>query len=207
MASQRIVSSSPSSGDHYNSETAGASCWSPRTWHLDDHAGLRAEDAAPRSNAPRDSGRPRRVQPRQEARFADPALCQLSRNSAEEPAQASSTRLVRSALRQHVANLSASRSAFYALHFTSTSPASSPSKSRYRYTFFFGASDQLGGMPQGIRTGIESPRQEAKFAGPALCQLSRNSADEPTQVSSTRPIRSALHQQVANLPASRSAFY
>ena len=32
MASQRNGSSSPSGGDHYNSEKAGASCWSPRTW-------------------------------------------------------------------------------------------------------------------------------------------------------------------------------
>ena len=43
MASQRSGSSSPSSGDYYNSETAGASCWSQRTWHLDDNLGLRAE--------------------------------------------------------------------------------------------------------------------------------------------------------------------
>ena len=37
----------------YNSETAGASCWSPRRWYMDGNLGLRAEDAAPRSNAPR----------------------------------------------------------------------------------------------------------------------------------------------------------
>ena len=43
MASRRSGSSSPSSGEHYNSQTAGASCWSPRTWHLDDNLGLRAE--------------------------------------------------------------------------------------------------------------------------------------------------------------------
>ena len=58
MASQRSGSFSPSSGDHYNSETAGASCWSPRTWHMDDNLGLRREHASPRSDAPRDSGRP-----------------------------------------------------------------------------------------------------------------------------------------------------
>ena len=71
----------------------------------------------------------------------------------------------------------------------------------------FGASDQLGVMPQGIHAGIESPRQEARFAGPALCQLLRNSAEEPTQASTTRPLRSALHQHVVHLPASSSAFY
>ena len=113
MASQRRGSSSPSSGDHYNSETAGTSCWSPRTWHIDGNLGLRAEDAAPRSNAPRDSGRQKRVRTRQEARLDGPALRQLLSNSAEEPTQASTTRLVRSSLRQHVVHLPASRSAFY----------------------------------------------------------------------------------------------
>ena len=43
MASQRSGSSSPSSGDPYNSEKAGASCWSPRTWHTNGNFGLRAE--------------------------------------------------------------------------------------------------------------------------------------------------------------------
>ena len=61
MASQRSGSSSPSSGDHYNSEKAGASCWSPRTWHMDGKFELRAEDATPRSFAP------------QRLRMADPS--------------------------------------------------------------------------------------------------------------------------------------
>ena len=56
---------------------------------------LRAEDAVPRSNAPRDSGGPRRVHPKQEARLVGPALCQLLGNTAEEPTQASTSRLVR----------------------------------------------------------------------------------------------------------------
>ena len=111
MASQGSGFSSPSSGDHYNSETAGASCWSPRTWHMDGNLGLRAEDTAPRSNAPRDSGRQERVRPRQAARLVGPALCRLLCSPAKELTQASPTRLVRSALRQHVENLPASRSA------------------------------------------------------------------------------------------------
>ena len=57
MVSQRSGSSSPSNGDHYNSKTAGASCWATRTWHMDDNLGLLAEDASPRSDAPRDPGR------------------------------------------------------------------------------------------------------------------------------------------------------
>ena len=71
----------------------------------------------------------------------------------------------------------------------------------------FGTSDQLGAMPQGIHTGIESPRQEARFAGPALCQLLRNSAEEPTQASTTRLVRSALRQHVEHLPASSPVFF
>ena len=50
------------------------------------------------------------------------------------------------------------------------------------------------------------PRQEARLVCPAFCQLSRNSAEEPTQTSTARLVRSALHQLAANLPASRSAF-
>ena len=111
MASQRSGSSSPSSGDLYSSETAEASCWSPRTWHMDGNLGLRAGDAAPRSNAPLDSGRQERVRPRQDARLVGPALCPLLYNPAKEPTRASPTRPVRSALRQPVVNLRASRSA------------------------------------------------------------------------------------------------
>ena len=40
----------------------------------------------------------------------------------------------------------------------------------------------------------------------ALHQLPRNSAEEPTRASTTRPVRSALGQHVANSPALRSAF-
>ena len=112
MASQRSGTSSPFSGYCYKRETEGASCWTPRTWHLDDNLGLRAEDAAPRSDAARDSGRSERIRPRQEARRVGPALCRLPRNPAEELTQASTTRRVRSALRQHVVNLPASPPAF-----------------------------------------------------------------------------------------------
>ena len=63
MASQRGGSSFPSRGDYCNSETAGASCWSPRTWHTY-NLGLHAEDAAPRSDVPRDSEQFERVRPR-----------------------------------------------------------------------------------------------------------------------------------------------
>ena len=57
-----------------------------------------------------DPGRPERVRPRQEARLVGPALCRLLCNPAKEPTQAPPTRLNRSALRQHVARLPASRS-------------------------------------------------------------------------------------------------
>ena len=110
-ACQRSGSSSPSSGDHYNSETAGASCWSPRTWHIDGNLGPPAEDAAPRNIASGDSGQQERVRTRQEARIVGPALCRLLYNPAKEPVHASQTRLLRSALRQHAVLLPASRSA------------------------------------------------------------------------------------------------
>ena len=154
MASQRSGSSSPSNGDHYNSETARASsCWSTRTWHLDDNLGLRAEDTAPRNDAPHDSGRPERVRPRQETMLAGPAIRQLPRNSAEEPTQASIARLVRSALRQHVAKLPASRSTFTsaALRTASLCPFFGASVQPG-----FGAPGQPGIMPQGMHSGIKT---------------------------------------------------
>ena len=115
MVSQRSGPSSSSSGDHYNSETAGASCWSPRTWHMDGNLGLRAEDAAPRSVAPRDSGRPNRVGTRRQVRLVGPSRCWLKYNPAKEPTQVSRTRLVRSALRQHAMIFPASRFASHSI--------------------------------------------------------------------------------------------
>ena len=109
MASQRSGSSSPSKGDHYNSEKTGASCWSPCTRYMDGAFGLRAEDAAPRIFARRDSGRPIRVRTRREVRPADPALCPLRCNLAEELIRASTNRPARSALSQHAVTLPASR--------------------------------------------------------------------------------------------------
>ena len=131
MTSQRSGSSSPSSGDHYNSEKAGAYCWSPRTWHMNGNFGLRAEDAAPWSFAPSHSARPIRVRTRREVRPADPALCPLRCNPAEEPIRASTTRPARSALSQYAVTLPASRFASHSIapQATSASPgtASAPS--------------------------------------------------------------------------------
>ena len=62
-------------GDPYNSEKAGASCWSPRTWHTDSKFGLSAGDTAPRSFAPCDSGRSIRVRTRREVRLEPSACC------------------------------------------------------------------------------------------------------------------------------------
>ena len=55
IASERGESSSSSNSGHHTSEMAGApSCWSPRSWHLDDDIlGRRSEDAAPRSHTSR----------------------------------------------------------------------------------------------------------------------------------------------------------
>ena len=112
-------------------------------WHMDGNLELRAEDAAPRSLAPRESGRPNRVRTRREVRLVGPALCRLKHNPAEEPTQASTTRHVRSESRQLVVHLPASCSA-PDWHRS----ACSQSMSRYRLsTFFFAASDRLGIMP------------------------------------------------------------
>ena len=78
---------------------------------MDGNLGLRSEDAAPRSNAPLDSGWPKRVRTRQEARLVGPVLCRFLYNPAKEPTQPSQNRLVRSALRQHAVILPASCSA------------------------------------------------------------------------------------------------
>ena len=152
MASQRSESSSPSSGDHYNSEKAGASCWSPCTWQMDGNFGLRAEDAVPRSFAPRDSGRPIRVRTRREVRPADPALCPLCCNLAEELIQAPTTRPARSALSQHAVTLPALRFASHSIapHAASASPGTDSA------IFFAGASDPLRIMPQGRHTGMKT---------------------------------------------------
>ena len=83
---------------------------------MEDNLGLRAEDPSPRSDAPRDFRTAARVRPRQEARLVYRALSQLILAQLRgEPARASIARLVRSALRQLVAILSASRSAFISI--------------------------------------------------------------------------------------------
>ena len=64
----------------------------------------------------------------------------------------------------------------------------------------------IGDMPEGIHTGIEPLRKEARLFGPALCQLLSNHAEEPTQASTTRHVRSGPCQLVVLLPASCSAF-
>ena len=56
--------------------------------------------------------------------------------------------------------------------------------------------------------GIRDPRARTpdRIPGsPALRQFPRDSAEEPTQASTTRRVRSVLSQRVTTLPASRSA--
>ena len=115
MASQRSGSSSPSSGDDYNSEKAGASCWSPRTWHTDGNFGLCAEDTAPRSFAPCDSGRPIRVRTRREVRLAGLSPLPVALQPCRGADPRVNTRPARSALSQHAVTLPASRFAFHSI--------------------------------------------------------------------------------------------
>ena len=63
---------------------------------------------------------------------------------------------------------------------------------RYRLCTIVGASDPLGIIFQGIRTGSEPLRKEARPFGPALCQLLSNPAEEPTQASTNRRSHASL---------------
>ena len=177
MASQRSGSSSPSSGDHYNCETAGASCSSTRTWHMDGNLGLRAEDAAPQSFAPRDSGRTNRVRTRREVKLVGPALCRLLYNPAKEPTQASQTRLVRSALRPHAVFRQPRAPRLVTSLREHPAQASVPP-----LCLRFGASDQLRVMPQGIHTGITSRDRR-----PGLPVLPSGSCSATPQRSQPKP--------------------
>ena len=160
MASQRSGSSSPSSGDHYNSEKAGASCCSPRTWHTDSNFGLRAEDTAPQSFAPRDSGRPIRVRKRREVRFAGlsplPVALQLCRRADLNL----NTRPARSALSQRAVTLPALR---FASHSIAPQVASaSPGTTSAPFFWYFRpawnhAPRQAYGNQDGIISGQDSP--------------------------------------------------
>ena len=84
----------------------------------------------------------------------------------------------------------------FALSISQHCLASSKSKPRYRICTIFGAPDQFENMPQGIRTGIEPLRQEARLSGPALCQLLKHPAEEPTQV----------HNQTCSLRATPACY-
>ena len=52
--------------------------------------------------------------------------------------------------------------------------------------------DQFGNIPQGIRTGIEPLRKEARLFGPALSQLLSNPAEKPNQASTNRHSHASL---------------
>ena len=159
MASQRSESSSPSSGDHYNSETAGASCWSPRTWQtatldyvqktLNLGALLLATQDGQNENA-RDK-RPGLMVPHFAGCYTTP------RRNPPKP---------------HRPDLFAPRYASMLCfcqprtpHLTASLRAQPAQASVPPPYLIFGASDQLGAMPQGMHTGIESPRQEAGLLG------------------------------------------
>ena len=130
MACQRSGSSPPSSGDHYNSEKAGGSFWSPHTWHMDGNFGLRAEDAASRSFAPRDLGRPIRVRTRREVRLAglSPLPVALQPRRGADPS-----------LNNQTCSLRAKPAccARLALRISQHRSASSKRKPRYRFSIYF----------------------------------------------------------------------
>ena len=88
-----------------------------------------------------------------------------------------------------------------ALRISQHRSASSKRKPRCRLFTIFGDPDQFGDMPQGTRTGIGPLRKETRLFGPALCQLLSNPAEEPTQASTTRHVRSGPRQHAVQLPA------
>ena len=196
MTSQRSGSSSPSSGDHYNSEKAAASCWSPRTWHMDGNFGLRAEDVAPQSFAP------------QRLRTADPSTHETKGQacwSCPLPVALQPRRGADPSLNNQTCSIRAKPACCdfvpLALRISQHRSARSKRKPRYRLCTIFGSPDELGNMPYGIRTGIGPLRKEARLFGHALCQLLNNSAEEPTQASTIRHVRSGPRQLVVILPA------
>ena len=98
-----------------DSEKAGASCWSPRAWHMDGNFGLRAEDAAPRSFAPQ----PLRTADRSTHETRGQACWCCPLPVALQPRRgairASTTRPARSAQSQHAVTLPASRFASHSI--------------------------------------------------------------------------------------------
>ena len=104
---------------------------------------------APRSFAPRDSGRRIRVRTRREVRLAAlsplPVALQLCRGADPSP----NTRPARSALSQHAVTSPASRFASHSI----APPTESACPGTFQH-FFFGTSGQFGHMPQGRHTGI-----------------------------------------------------
>ena len=158
MASQRRGSYSPSSGDPYNSEKAGASCWSPRTRHTDNNFRLRAEDTAPRSFAPRDSGRLIRVRTRREVRLAGlsplPVALQPSRGA--DPTL--NTRPARSALSQHAVTLPALRFASHSIAPQAASACPGTTSALFCWAFR-PAQNYAPGRAYWNQDGIIRPRQ------------------------------------------------
>ena len=137
--------------------------------------GLRAEDAAPRIFAPRDSGRPIRVRTRREVKLAglSPLPVALQPRRGAHPSLNNQTYSLR-------AKPACCDFARLALHILQHRSASSKRKPRYRLCTIIGAPDQFGDMPQGIRTGIEPLRQEARLSGPCLLYTSPSPRDLST---------------------------
>ena len=117
---------------------------------MDSNFGLRAEDAAPRSFAPHDSGRgPSTPETRGQACWSCflPVALQPSRGAI----QASTTGPARSALSQHAVTLPAS---CFASH--SIAPQAASASPGHHHSTFFGTSDRLGTMLQGRHTGMKT---------------------------------------------------
>ena len=144
---------------------------------MDGNFGLRAEDAAPRSFDPSDSGRPIRVRPRREVRLAGLALCPLRCN----PPQKSDL-----SLNNQTCSLRAKPAcrdfASLALRISQHRSASSKRTPRYRLCTIFGPPTRSELFPRAFaREANPCERGEASWSCPL--PVAPQPAAEPTQAS------------------------
>ena len=154
---------------------------------MDGNFGLRAEDAAPRSFAPSDSGRPIRVRPRREVRLAGLALCPLRCN----PPQRSDPSLINQTCSLRAKPACCCDFASLALRISQHRSARSkrtPVPPLHHLWCLRPARNYFPGHPHGKRTPAK--RGEASWSCPL--PVAQQPAAEPTQASTNRHSHASL---------------
>ena len=153
---------------------------------MDGNFGLRAEDAAPRSFAPSDSGRPIRVRPRREVRLAGLALCPLRCN----PPQRSDPSLNNQtcSLRAKPACCDFASLALRISQHRSARSKRTPVPPLHHLWCLRPARNYFPGHPHGKRTPAK--RGEASWSCPL--PVAQQPAAEPTQASTNRHSHASL---------------